>query len=144
MVRAEAFRAIGGFTEGVRTAEDTDLCWRLQQAGWRLELRAAAEVGHVYRDSLPALRRQWRAYAAGRAWLAERYPDFHPEPAARRALRRLVRRRPAPRSGPPPANLPASNSRHSEQTRRQRLQFRLIDALLAVDELIGLRQDNRI
>ncbi len=38
-------------------------------AGWALAGRPAAVVEHRYRDSLAALRRQWRGYAAGRAWL---------------------------------------------------------------------------
>ncbi len=130
LVRRDALRAVGGFVEGVRAAEDTDLCWRLQRAGWKLELRAEAVVGHRYRSSLRELRRQWRAYAAGRAWLAERYPDFRPEPAATRALRRRL----------------ATKAPQRALARGQRppgdIRFRLIDALLALDELIGLRQSN--
>jgi len=58
--------------------EDTDFCWRLQDLGWTLELRPEAVVEHRYRPTIGGLRRQWRAYAAGRAWLAGRYPGFHP------------------------------------------------------------------
>ena len=52
LVRRAAFEQIGGFYEGVRAAEDTDFSWRLQQAGWRLELRRGARgraplPGHV-------------------------------------------------------------------------------------------------
>lgn len=91
LVRREAFEAIGGFYEGVRAAEDTDFTWRLQRAGWRLVGRPEARVEHRYRTSLGALRRQWRGYAAGRAWLARRYDGFVPEPALARALRRMRR-----------------------------------------------------
>jgi GT2 family glycosyltransferase len=128
LVRRAAFEALGGFIEGVRAAEDTDFCWRLQQAGWRLELREEAAVAHRYRTSLRALGRQWREYAAGRAWLARRYPDFHPQPALSRALRRTARR-------PAEANNPREGTREP--------QFLLIDAWLAVQELIGFRQSNR-
>ena len=69
LVRRAAFEQVGGFYEGVRAAEDTDFSWRLQQAGWRLELRRGAQVEHRYRATLRELRRQWRGYAAGRAWL---------------------------------------------------------------------------
>ncbi|MFZ1995074.1 MAG: glycosyltransferase, partial [Solirubrobacteraceae bacterium] len=69
LVRREAYEAIGGFYEGVRAGEDTDFSWRLQRAGWRLEGRRAAIVEHRYRTTVRALRRQWRGYAAGRAWL---------------------------------------------------------------------------
>ena len=95
LVRRAAFWQIGGFYEGVRAAEDTDFSWRLQQAGWRLELRPDARVEHVYRSTVRDLRRQWRGYAAGRAWLGRRYEGFAPEPALRRVLRGQ-RRRSAP------------------------------------------------
>ena len=39
LVRAAAFEQVGGFYEGVRAGEDTDFSWRIQAAGWRLELR---------------------------------------------------------------------------------------------------------
>ncbi|MDQ6606533.1 MAG: glycosyltransferase, partial [Actinomycetota bacterium] len=87
LIRRAAFEQVGGFYEGLRAAEDTDLCWRLQRAGWRLELRFEAAVAHRYRTTVGELRRQWRGYAAGRAWLARRYEGFTPEPAARRVLR---------------------------------------------------------
>jgi GT2 family glycosyltransferase len=135
LVRREAFEAAHGFQEGVWAAEDTDLCWRLQDLGWTLELRPEAVVEHHYRESVGELRRQWRAYAAGRAWLAGRYPGFHPEPAVRRALRRPVRALPAPRTGTALQVRPRSRS--------ERLQFLALDALLAVEELIGLRLPNR-
>ncbi len=88
LVRRRAFIQVGGFYEGLRAAEDTDFVWRLQQAGWRLEPRPQAWVEHRYRATLRDLRRQWRGYAAGRAWLARRYDGFVPEPALPRALRR--------------------------------------------------------
>ncbi|KAA8612243.1 glycosyltransferase [Salipiger aestuarii] len=37
MVRAEAFRAIGGFDPAVIAAEDDEFCTRLRKGGWRLE-----------------------------------------------------------------------------------------------------------
>ena len=92
LVRRDAFSEIGGFYEGVRAAEDTDFSWRLQQAGWRLELRPQARVEHVYRSTVRDLRRQWRGYAAGRAWLGRRYEGFAPEPALSRVLRGRGRR----------------------------------------------------
>ena len=97
LVRRTAFDAVGGFYEGVRAAEDTDFSWRLQRAGWRLGSRPEARVEHTYRTSVGALRRQWRGYAAGRAWLARRYDGFVPEPALARAAGRLRARPAAPR-----------------------------------------------
>jgi Glycosyl transferase family group 2 len=144
LVRRTAFEQLGGFYEGLRAAEDTDFSWRLQQAGWRLELRAEAYVEHRYRSSVSDLRRQWRGYAAGRAWLARRYPGFTPEPAVARAARRLRRSgshgtaplRDAPR--------PAGPSRPSHtQSRRDRAAFFALDGLLAGEELAGLVLSNR-
>jgi GT2 family glycosyltransferase len=132
LVRRTAFVRLGGFFEGLRAAEDTDFCWRLQEAGWRLELRAGARVEHRYRSTLPELRRQWRGYAAGRAWLARRYEGFEPRPALWRAIRRA-----APGSGAP-RGAPATEARRSE-----RVTFLALDALLALDELAGFAQSNR-
>jgi GT2 family glycosyltransferase len=135
LVRRRAFEAAHGFQEGVRAGEDTDFCWRLQDLGWTLGLRPEAVVEHRYRETIGELRRQWRAYAAGRAWLATRYPGFHPEPAVSRALRRPVRALPAPRAGTA-LQAPA-------RSRWERLQFLTLDALLAMEELIGLHLPNR-
>jgi mycofactocin glycosyltransferase len=133
LVRREAFEAAGGFREGLRAAEDTDFCWRLQDLGWTLELRPEAAVQHEYRETIGELRRQWRAYAAGRAWLATQYPAFHPQPALVRALRR---------SGSHSAGAPAATSL-APRSRRERLEFLAIDVLLGFEELIGFRLSNR-
>jgi GT2 family glycosyltransferase len=131
LVRRAAFEQLGGFVEGVRAAEDTDFSWRLQEAGWTLEPRAA-RVQHQYRSTVRELRRQWRGYASGRAWLARRYPGFTPEPALARVLRRRGRRSPsAPdtaAAAPPPL--------------KDRVLFAALDLVLAFDELIGLRMSN--
>ncbi|HWE34296.1 MAG TPA: glycosyltransferase [Solirubrobacteraceae bacterium] len=131
LVRRAAFEQLGGFAEGVRAGEDTDFSWRLQEAGWLLEPRAA-RVQHRYRATVSELRRQWRGYAAGRAWLATRYPEFKPEPALAHALHGRGRRS-AGASATSPAPRPI----------RDRLLFLALDAVLAVDELIGLRMSNR-
>jgi hypothetical protein len=137
MVRRNAFEAVGGFYEGVRAAEDTDFSWRLQQAGWRLELRPGAFVRHRYRTSLGELRRQWRGYAAGRAWLARRYEGFEPDPGLARAARRLRggRRRDPPRQG--------EASPAAGPSRVERGAFVALDALLSLEELAGFTLSNR-
>jgi GT2 family glycosyltransferase len=149
MIRRAAFEQAGGFREGLRAAEDTDLCWRLQALGWSLELRERAHVAHQYRATVGELRAQWRSYAAGRAWLERQYPDFHPRTAASRApdralkaLRRALRRTQTARrehvaaagAPVPPAGAPS---------RLEATRFLAMDALLAVDELVGMRMDNR-
>jgi Glycosyl transferase family group 2 len=140
MVRRRAFDQVGGFYEGVRAAEDTDFSWRLQQAGWRLELRPGARVEHHYRATIRALRRQWRGYAAGRAWLARRYEGFEPEPALRRALRRTVRR---PRSRGVPSETTRMLPARPAPGRLERARHLALDAVLGVDELTGLVLSNR-
>ena len=151
LVRRAAFEQIGGFYEGVRAAEDTDFSWRLQQAGWRLELRRGARVEHRYRTTVADLRRQWRGYAAGRAWLARRYEGFAPEPAVVRAFGRLRGRvRSRAQLGPGPAGVAEATARarargappvHAGALERGR--FLALDALLSADELAGLVLSNR-
>ncbi len=136
LVRRAAFEQVGGFYEGVRAAEDTDFSWRLQEAGWRLELRPEAFVVHRYRASLGELRRQWRGYAAGRAWLARRYEAFTPEPALGRVVRRIGRRGAPPRASAGPGRL-------NRAGRLERGGYLAIDSLLALEELAGLALSNR-
>jgi hypothetical protein len=137
LVRRAAFEQVGGFFERVRAAEDTDFSWRLQRAGWTLEARPRARVEHQYRTTVDALRRQWRGYAAGRAWLGRRYEDFDPEPAIQRAGGRLLRRgsgrRQLQRSAPDAAHVGM----------RDRGRFLALDALLGVEELAGMALSNR-
>jgi GT2 family glycosyltransferase len=137
LVRRTAFEQIGGFYEGVRAAEDTDFSWRIQQAGWRLELRRGAQVEHRYRATLRELRRQWRGYAAGRAWLGRRYEGFTPQPAVTRVLHRLPRRALGPGAAPS-RGAPAPGVGRLERGR-----YLALDALLSVDELAGLALSNR-
>lgn len=153
LVRREAFEAIGGFYEGVRAAEDTDFSWRLQRAGWRLEGRRAASVEHRYRTTVRALRRQWRGYAAGRAWLGRRYAGFEPEPALHRAAGRLLhprvargarggaRRGARDATSPPPSSSPRPAP--ASRRRLERAEFLALDALLGVEELAGFALSNR-
>jgi GT2 family glycosyltransferase len=77
LVRREAFDAIGGFAEGIRSGGDADLCWRLQDAGWSIEHRPGAVVGHEHRATVRALLRQAARTAAGTSWLEARHPGFH-------------------------------------------------------------------
>src|SRR5439155_13289660 len=136
LVRRTAFERLDGFAEGVRAGEDTDFCWRLQRAGWRLELRAGAAVQHRYRATLSELRRQWRGYAAGRAWLARRYPGFAPQPAAARALRRAAAGRATVRDASDDAARTSPNGRPeraAELSRRDRVGFLAVDVLLAAE-----------
>jgi GT2 family glycosyltransferase len=143
LVRRVAFEQVGGFYEGVRAAEDTDFSWRLQQAGWRLDLRPQARAAHRYRPTVAELRRQWRGYAAGRAWLARRYPGFRPEPALRRAVRRgwwLLRARGARGQG---LGARSSQPPGADARRLDRAGYLALDAVLGFEELAGFALSNR-
>jgi GT2 family glycosyltransferase len=90
-VRRAAFEQVGGFTEGIRSGGDADLCFRLRVAGWNLDSRQQAEVIHHNRASTRAFLRQKARHGAGAAWLNRVYPGSFP-PRDRRALtRRLLR-----------------------------------------------------
>ncbi len=78
LVRREAFDAIAGFTEGIRSAGDVDLCRRLRSAGWAIEARQNAVVRHRHRDSLPSLLSAIARYGAGSRWLDQREPGTSP------------------------------------------------------------------
>jgi cellulose synthase/poly-beta-1,6-N-acetylglucosamine synthase-like glycosyltransferase len=78
-VRAVAFREVAGFETERRIAEDADLCWRLQRAGWALDERPQARVAHRSRETLVALWRQRAQNGAAARWLAARYPGAMPK-----------------------------------------------------------------
>ncbi len=78
LVRKAAWTSIGGFAEGVRSGGDTDFSWRLQEAGWGLELRPDARVHHHQREDARAFLRVVARYAASRAWLRRRWPGSFP------------------------------------------------------------------
>ena len=138
-MRRAAFEQIGGFYEGVRAAEDTDFSWRLQAAGWKLELRRRAAVEHRYRTTVGDLRSQWRGYAAGRAWLGRRYDGFEPEPA-------VAARRPRAGGGCAARQRPARARPSRAASRAGRLErggYAVLDAVLSAEELAGLMLSNR-
>jgi N-acetylglucosaminyl-diphospho-decaprenol L-rhamnosyltransferase len=52
LVRREAWEAVGGFDEQFfMFVEDVDLCWRLQEAGWRVRYEPASTVVHEISSS---------------------------------------------------------------------------------------------
>jgi GT2 family glycosyltransferase len=88
-VRAEAFRAVGGFDDRTRAGEDADLCWRILAAGWRLEERPAAVVAHRNRERVRDLLAQVARHGEGLAWLERRHPGSAPAPGLRDVVGRL-------------------------------------------------------
>jgi GT2 family glycosyltransferase len=101
LIRRAAFERMGGFTEGIRSGGDLDLCRRLAADGWRLVFRPAALVHHRHRDTLPSLLGALARYGAGASWLNRRYPGSSPpwplrfglEGAGRDAVAHVRRRR---------------------------------------------------
>ncbi|MGV9819962.1 mycofactocin biosynthesis glycosyltransferase MftF [Nocardia xishanensis] len=73
LVRRQALLAEGGFDESMRVAEDVDLCWRLERAGWRLRYEPAAHVAHDHRVSFPSWFARKLFYGTGAAPLAQRH-----------------------------------------------------------------------
>lgn len=94
-VRREAFEAVGGFREDVRSGGDADLCWRLAAAGWELEGRSGAAVLHRNRSSVAGMLGQRFRHGTGAGWLAREHPGAMPARRwpglARWALRRAAR-----------------------------------------------------
>jgi colanic acid/amylovoran biosynthesis glycosyltransferase len=90
LVRRAAWAELGGFLEGASLGTEFEFCWRLQDAGWRLEYRPEAVVEHLHRETLRAVLRQFAAYAAGDAWLNRRRPGAVPRPRLVRPLARCA------------------------------------------------------
>jgi GT2 family glycosyltransferase len=86
-VRRAAFDAVGGFAEGIRSAGDADLCYRIIGAGWHLESRSDAVAVHRGRPSLSGMLGQRARHGSGMDWLNGRYPGLAP----RRSLLVLTR-----------------------------------------------------
>lgn len=72
-VTAAIFREVGGFDENLRTAEDIDLCWRIQIAGHALVACPDAIVQIRRRASILAVFRQAYSYGIGDKALRRKY-----------------------------------------------------------------------
>lgn len=84
LVRAEAWRDVGGFVEGIRSGGDVDFTWRLVSAGWSLEHRAEAWVRHAHVETVRGMARKVMRYGASHAWLERRHPGSPPRLATGR------------------------------------------------------------
>ena len=74
--RRTALKAVGGFDPHFRVAgDDVDICWKIQERGWKLGFTAAAQVWHHRRNSTSAyLRQQW-GYGKAEAMLERKWPE---------------------------------------------------------------------
>jgi len=72
-----ALVAIGGFDSIFRKAgDDVDICWRLQQAGYKIGFNAAAFVWHYRRSTVGAYLKQQRGYGEAEALLVRKHPEY--------------------------------------------------------------------
>lgn len=71
-----ALLEIGGFDPVYRKAgDDVDICWRLQQRGYRLGFSPAGFVWHYRRNTIQAYLRQQSGYGDAEALLERRHPE---------------------------------------------------------------------
>jgi glycosyltransferase involved in cell wall biosynthesis len=68
--------SIGGFDPQFRVAgDDVDVCWRVQEQGWKLGFSPTASVFHHRRDTLRAYWKQQTGYGKAEALLERKWPD---------------------------------------------------------------------
>lgn len=74
--KTDCLRAVGGFDPQFRAAgDDVDLCWRLQECGWKIGFSPAAMVWHHRRNSVRAYLKQQRGYGKAEALLERKWPE---------------------------------------------------------------------
>jgi GT2 family glycosyltransferase len=74
--RKSALMEIGGFDPRFRTAgDDVDVCWRIQDQGWKIGFNPAAMVWHHRRNSLRAYWKQQKGYGKAEALLEAKWPE---------------------------------------------------------------------
>ena len=72
-----ALVAIGGFDPIYRKAgDDVDICWRLQQAGYKIGFSPSAFVWHYRRSTIGDYLRQQRGYGEAEALLVRKHPEY--------------------------------------------------------------------
>jgi glycosyltransferase involved in cell wall biosynthesis len=72
-----ALDQIGGFDATFRKAgDDVDVCWRLQQCGYRLGFSAAGFVWHYRRSTVKAYLKQQSGYGEAEALLITKHPEY--------------------------------------------------------------------
>jgi len=72
-----ALDEIGHFDPVFRQAgDDVDLCWRLQQAGYKIGFSPAGFVWHYRRSTVSAYLRQQHGYGEAEAMLVRKHPEY--------------------------------------------------------------------
>ncbi len=72
-----ALTEVGGFDPLFHQAgDDVDLCWRLQQAGYKLGFSPAGFVWHYRRSTIGEYLHQQRGYGEAEAMLVRKHPEY--------------------------------------------------------------------
>jgi O-antigen biosynthesis protein len=72
-----ALEQIGGFDPIYRKAgDDVDVCWRLQQCGYRIGFSPAGFVWHYRRSTVKAYLKQQAGYGEAEALLITKHPEY--------------------------------------------------------------------
>ncbi len=72
-----ALDEIGGFDPIFRAAgDDVDICWRLQQRGYRIGFSPAGFVWHYRRSNVRAYLKQQHGYGEAEAMLVRKHPEY--------------------------------------------------------------------
>ena len=68
---------IGGFDPiFIKAGDDVDVCWRLQERGYKIGFSPAGFVWHYRRSTVRAYLRQQRGYGEAEALLVRRHPEY--------------------------------------------------------------------
>jgi GT2 family glycosyltransferase len=74
----DRLKAIGGFDRRFRAAgDDVDICWRLQNRGWKIGFSPAAVVWHHRRNSIRTYWKQQKGYGKAEALLEAKWPEMY-------------------------------------------------------------------
>src|SRR5258707_796130 len=72
-----ALDEIGGFDPiFMKAGDDVDVCWRLEQAGFKIGFSPAALVWHYRRSTIPAYLGQQSGYGEAEALLVRKHPEY--------------------------------------------------------------------
>lgn len=72
-----ALGEIGGFDPiFTKAGDDVDVCWRLQQRGYRIGFNPAGFVWHYRRSTVKAYLKQQRGYGEAEALLVRKHPEY--------------------------------------------------------------------
>jgi glycosyltransferase involved in cell wall biosynthesis len=72
-----ALKEIGGFDPiFTKAGDDVDICWRLQQRGYRIGFNPAGFVWHYRRSTVKAYLKQQSGYGEAEALLVRKHPEY--------------------------------------------------------------------